>query len=304
MTKKFDVVIPVAFSEAIFVGKVLPYIRKNLAGAERIYVLTSSRNMRFVKDLPKKDCRCILVDENKLLDGLNFQKIRQIIDNKYKGQVKQRTGWYFQQFLKLGFALSEFASDYYLSWDADTLPLAPISFFDEEGHILYNPKKETNQAYFDTLHNLLSLNKVSVHSFVSEHMLFSTVIVKELIADIMASETVEGETWMERIINATNYEKCKCDEMFSEFETYGNYCVAKYPNLYMPRHLNSFREAGYINGRFLNKSRLKTMSFDLDTASFELHHSPPFPQKLLFKVYLCYLKIIQLYLSFFVRKLF
>lgn len=297
MLGNYDVIIPVAFNEALFIGKVLPYIRKNLVGAERVYVLTNSRNMRFVKDLPKKDSRCILIDEDQLLEGLTFKSIRTALEKNYKGQVKQRTGWYFQQFLKLGFALSEYASDYYLSWDADTLPLAPISFFDEEGHILYNPKKETNQAYFDTLHNLLSLEKVSEHSFVAEHMLFSTSIVKELISDIMASNTVEGDTWVERIINATDYEKCRCDEMFSEFETYGNYCMVKHPGLYIPRHLNTFREAGFINGRFLNASRLKTMSFDLDTASFELHHSPPFPQKIIYKMYIYYLRILKFYTS-------
>lgn len=297
MARKYDVIIPVALNEALFVGKVLPYIRKNLLGTGRIFILTNSKNLRFVRELPQKDSNCQLIDEDHLIEGLSFQKVRQIIDKKYHGQVKQRTGWYFQQFLKLGFALSDYASDYYLSWDADTLPLAPITFFDEGGHILYNPKKETNHAYFVTLRNLLSLEKVSEHSFIAEHMMFSTAIVKELIADIMASDTVEGDTWMERIINATNYEKCRCDEMFSEFETYGNYCAVKHPGLYIPRHLNTFREAGFINGRFLNESRLKTMSFDLDTASFELHHTPPFPQKLIHKVYLVYMKLMKLYIS-------
>ena len=295
MEKHFDVIVPVALNEALFVGKVLPYIRKNLVGAERVFILTNKRNFRFVSCLSKIDPQCEIIDENELVNGLNFQAVQDILNQKYQGKLKNRTGWYFQQFLKMGFALSEYATDYYLSWDADTVPLSQIIFFHGD-NILYNPKREYNPAYFDTLKRLLGIEKLCKNSFISEHMMFSTEVMKEVIGRIMLSD-VEGNTWFEKIINATDFNQSGRFEMFSEFETYGNYCENFYKNLYQPRYLNSFREAGFINGRFLNENRLRSMSFDLDTASFELHHSPPFPQKILFKVYLLYLRMIRFYAS-------
>ena len=64
MEKHFDVIVPVALNEALFVGKVLPYIRKNLVGAERVFILTNKRNFRFVSCLSKIDPQCEIIDEN------------------------------------------------------------------------------------------------------------------------------------------------------------------------------------------------------------------------------------------------
>ena len=36
------------------------------------------------------------------------------------------TGWYFQQLLKYSYAYENVEDDYYLIWDADTIPLRPI----------------------------------------------------------------------------------------------------------------------------------------------------------------------------------
>ncbi len=296
MCKKFDIIIPVALNEALFVTKALPYLRKNLMGAERIFLITNNRNFRFLREEPKKDSKCVLIDENALVEGLNFSVVKALLQEKYNGLLQPRTGWYFQQFLKMGFALSQYASDYYLSWDADTLPLSPISFFDGS-HILYNPKREFHQPYFDTLKKLLGIDRGVDHSYIAEHMMFSVDIMREMVSDI-SNTSVPGDNWVQKIINSTDISMSKSCEMFSEFETYGNYCALKYPGLYKPRHLNTFREAGFINGRFLNESRLKTMSFDLDTASFELHHSPPFPQKLIHRLYCIYLRLMKFYVDY------
>ena len=44
--------------------------------------------------------------------------------------------------------------------------------------------------------------------------------------------------------------------------------------------MNTFREAGYICGRKISENKLRIMSFDLDTASFEMGHAPMFPYNL------------------------
>lgn len=39
----------------------------------------------------------------------------------------------FSAILKDGVCQTEYAKEYYLSWDADTLPLSHIQYFDEAG---------------------------------------------------------------------------------------------------------------------------------------------------------------------------
>ena len=101
---------------------------------EHIYILTSKKNFVRIKRKIPVYVPCTLIDENELLPGLTFSTVADIL-MKYCPNKRLNVGWYFQQFLKLGFARSKYCKDYYLSWDADTLPLAPITFFEDE-HLL------------------------------------------------------------------------------------------------------------------------------------------------------------------------
>lgn len=107
--------------------------------------------------------------------------------------------------------------------------------------------------------------------------MFSKKIVVQMLQDIEKSDT-QGSSWFEKIISSCDLNSSL--PSFSEFETYGTYCYVNYPQLYKPRHLNTFREAGYICGRNISDKKLRIMSFDLDTASFEMQHEPMFPYNL------------------------
>mgnify|MGYP004432061739 CR=1 FL=1 len=272
----FDVVIPVGTTDVNFISRVVNYISTCLKDIEYIYIITSDKNIQSVKkQLLSKFNNCIIIDENKLLPNFSFQIIDELL-RKYSPNKKQRTGWYYQQFLKLAFAKSKYSHSFYLTWDADTLPLAPITFF-EDNHILYNPKKEYNPNYFTTIEKLFGYGKQNKFSYIAEHMLFSTDIVCQMLREIEQSK-IKGDSWFEKILSASNFDNpLPC---FSEFETYGTYCFVNYPTLYKPRYLNTFREAGFICGRNISDKKLRIMSFDIDTASFEMLHEPMFPYNL------------------------
>jgi len=269
--KRYDILIPVGKKDVNFVPRVVDLVTRCLCDVERIYILTNKKYIAGIDRKLKAYKQCVVLDENELQLGLNFPAVKELI-GKYAPQYKGMAGWYFQQFLKLGFALSSYSKEYYLSWDADTLPLAPISFFDGE-YILYNPKQENHIAYFSTMERLLGFGKLTDVSYISESMMFCRRIVKEMIGkmDDSGSQT----DWMEKIISSCDFEKSP--QAFSEFETYGNYCAKYYPGLYQQRHLNTFREAGLIRGRYISEKLLREMSFDLDMASFELQNCPNFP---------------------------
>ena len=273
--KTFDVIIPLGPEDVGFLPRVIDFLFRCIKGIRFVYIITATTNIVKLNDRLSKYDKCKLIDENTLVTDLSYQRVNSLL-KQYAPDRVGRTGWYLQQFLKMGFAKTVLSDSYYLSWDSDTLPLAPIAFFDED-KILYNPKYEYNPNYFVSIKRLIGIDKMCERSFISESMMFSAVYMRELIEKIEKSD-VKGDDWIEKIIAAGDYANPL--PAFSEFETYGNYCMAYHPGVYKPRHLNTFREAGFIAGRNISEKILREMSFDLDIVSFELFHQPAFPYNL------------------------
>lgn len=270
MENSFDVIIPVAGKDANFVHKVTYHIREHLLGAEIIYIITNKKYFKKIEHSLKNQRDIIIIDENNLVEDLTFDHLKNLIKNY---TTSTSPGWFFQQFLKYGFALTKYAKQYYLSWDADTIPISDIHFF-ESGQPLFTRKYEYNDNYFKTIEKIIGLKKTVSYSFIAEHMLFNSEIVKELLA-VISRCNVPGNTWFEKIIRAGDYKHAY--PPFSEFETYGTYVTTTYPELYKTRQLNTFRRGGLIRGRLISDKMLKRLSIDIDTISFEMRDEPPFP---------------------------
>lgn len=272
MKQRYDIVIPAAAGEVPFLQKVVKYIRINLVDAENIYIVTNKKNFNHKTLHRLNGEKVILLDENLFIDGLSFKGIKENLVNR---GCFYSPGWFLQQFIKLGFSMTKYAKEYYLTWDADTLPLSKIQYF-EGSHPRFTIKKEYHQTYFETMERLLGYGKLKDYSFIAEHMIFKVSIVREMLNEIERSN-VEGEKWFDKCLNACNFQSKYPAPHFSEFETYGTYCMAKYPDFYRTQKLNTFRSAGFIRGRFINDDILERMSLDLDTASFEIYDKPVFP---------------------------
>lgn len=69
-----------------------------------------------------KECSEInFIDEDKMVPNLTLKKIQEIIKKKVGNS--NRAGWYFQQFLKMGYSLMKDCEEYYLIWDSDLILL-------------------------------------------------------------------------------------------------------------------------------------------------------------------------------------
>lgn len=175
-----------------------------------------------------------------------------------------RTGWYYQQFLKMEYS-RKCDDEYYFCWDADTIPLRPIEMFNPVGIPYLDTKTEYSPSYFDTLNNLLGLGKVIEQSFISEHMLFKTNLMSELIEEIMETR-FEGETFYEKILSAVN----QPFNGFSEFETYGTWIAHRHSGEYRLRQWKSLRNTNFMIGRHdLTDDDLKWLATGFDAVSFE-----------------------------------
>ena len=193
-----DIVICVAYKNCFFLKKNILFINKNLS-PDNIYVIINRSNFSLLEGIADN---VKPLDENKLVDGLNFSAVRNVLKAHLGINL---VGWYFQQFLKMGFALTSFAKEDYLVWDADTVPLNHLAFKDNPGHYLFMPKTEHHEPYFSTIDKLFDAPKKADYSFISEHMIFNVKIMRELIAKIGQAE-ISGcpkETlWFEKCIYA------------------------------------------------------------------------------------------------------
>ena len=280
---KYDIIIPTIYRDYPFLNKVIKYVIQNLT-PENIYIITNGEKSKYISKSIINNPKCTIRDENRLIDGMDFCTIKHLLA---KRGIRNRPGWYYQQFLKMGFSLSKFAqNDYYLSWDSDTLPLRPLKMFDTDGSPFFTMKNEYHQPYFDTIYRLIEARKINKKSFIAENMMFNKTIMKELIGEIENSKA-KSNKWFEKIILSID----EGEEFgFSEFETYGTYCLQKHPNLYHERELSCFRLGGYIQGRLVSTKILKALSYDLDIISFEPTHIPPFPWSIINNMYYYYLR--------------
>lgn len=270
----YNIIIPAIFRDFSFLRKTIRYIRKYLT-PEKIYIIIDIRFKQFLSKEITEDDKCIILDENCLVEGLSLN----IIQDRFKelNRTSSRAGWYFQQFLKMAFALSEYCdTNYYLSWDSDTIPLRKIDFFDEKGLPYFTMKTEHHDPYFVAIERLLRITKTNSRSYIAENMMFNKSIMIDLINTIQSDYHLTGKTWFEKIIYALEPESVS-PMGFSEFETYGNYCMTYYPYHYIERTLPSLRAGGLIQGRFVSDRILTHLSFDQATASFEIYDRPPFP---------------------------
>lgn len=282
---KYNIIIPVAFRDYEFLKTTVIYIEKYLC-PNHIYIITNIDMSCCIPSYIKKNKLCIILDEDNMCPYLKYEKIEELLIKHQSVHIN--TGWFFQQFLKLGFSKSKYCNNkYYLSWDADTLPINHIEFFDEKNKPYFSMKSEYHKPYFDTIEKLFGTKKKNKKSYIAEHMMFNKNIVSELIDSIDSNNSLSGDYWFEKIINTTDpNERCS----FSEFETYGNYCYKKYPYFYIERNLPSFRCGGLITGRFINERIMKELSIDLFTISFELYNKPPFPWSIASWFYEKYIK--------------
>lgn len=271
-TKPLDVVICVGVKDVFIVKKTIHYVNRNIC-PQHIYLLIHKKFFGFYSKEFLEAEHVTLIDEAALVPGLNITTCREMVNSHFtKGM---RAGWYFQQFLKMGFALSSYAKDYYLVWDADTLPTSPLRFFDEEGRALLTQKTEYHCPYFDTMQRLIGLDKSVDFSFIAEHMVFETSIMRSLIDKIAQNG---GGIWWKNIINATNPDE---GLSFSEFETYGTYVHNLYRDRVAYRQLHTFRRAGYLFGRCMKQREIDEFCGVTDTLSLEAGHIPSFPRNIL-----------------------
>ncbi len=246
-------------------------LKKNL-------IIIGKKELRLeIEGISKK---IIFLDEDTILNtGGGYNGIKRALKERSDDASECRAGWYFQQFLKMAYALICEDSSY-LVWDSDTIPTHKVDMY-ENGLKIFDVKTEYHKPYFDTIQRLFPfLEKSNNYSFISEHMLFDKEIMRELIKKIEENDTLQGDCFWEKIISAISVEDI-AESGFSEFETYGTYVEYFHKNEYGIRNWESLREGTIFFRNGIQYNMLDYLSKKYDAISFESHKSHKIMQKFL-----------------------
>ncbi len=267
----FDTLIVTTDRDFLRVRSQYPRLAKNMPG-RNIYLVGPQAAKKALDETELPD-RVGYIDENSILP---FDEVHAVMSEHMKERLGTQemprgvTGWYYQQFLKLGYAFV-CKDDYYMTWDGDTIPCAHFEMFSPDEQKPYmDMKRELHEEYFITLERLLpGVKKVMEKSFISEHMLFKKELVKELISRIEENKDIPGDSFWEKVIRCIEPERIT-KSAFSEFETYGSYVALNHPEEYRIRSWHSFRTGGdFFDIETISDRDYDWLAKDFQAISFE-----------------------------------
>jgi hypothetical protein len=178
-------------------------------------------------------------------------------------------GWYFQQFLKWGFIDVSNSDPHFLIWDADTVLLRPLELFDDTGTPFLTRATEHHLPYFQTFEELVGEAAPERGSFISQHQVVEKSILLELL-DKIAEKSPSGRGWAWAIIENL---QGKGTNLFSEYETYGNFVQLRHPENVSLRGLPWTRDGRKLAGKHPSPSALAKLAEHHAFAAFESNKS-------------------------------
>jgi hypothetical protein len=211
--QKIDVLIPTATKDLPLLKDVVVSLKNINHPLNKIYIVSPE-----TEEL-KRFCQensLVFVNE---LDVLPYDKGQ--IEYRVKGQ--DRSGWIYQQLLKLsGDKIVE--QENYFVLDADTLLINNINLI-ENGRFVFFQNKEWNEPYFATFKKLFGYPTTNKLSFTSHMMIFNKKMLQEMKNEI---EEKHGQNWDKVYISMADPEEASC---ISDYDNYANWVLIHHPSL-------------------------------------------------------------------------
>jgi len=209
-------------------------LQENLLNFNKFYknnfhyiICPKKEKLFFEKKLKNKNCK--IIDEDKIITFKRFKKIanKHLKKVSYFKEIQIRLSWYYQQVLKLTFVINNVNKTKHpiVIWDADTIILKKILFFEKNNSISYGNTYEFHRAYYKT--NQALLNSLPKY-FISSLAQFITITPSEakfLIKKLSRFKNKNKNTaeWLSDIIfkSIVSVHKNYNGSMFSEYELIG-----------------------------------------------------------------------------------
>jgi hypothetical protein len=119
-----------------------------------------------------------------------------------------RLGWYYQQVLKISFLIEQQAADLpIVMWDADTIMLSEIEFFNKNRSVLYGSLLEFHQPYFQSLMPILGVLPAKFKAFTIQFFSCTTAeqsfLINKLNQYVPRSQSTTTAQWIGDIVIKT-----------------------------------------------------------------------------------------------------
>lgn len=202
--EQIDVVIPVVPKDLAVLPLCLEGVRHGVNHPVSAVYIVAPRRQEIVDFCRQRGL--VFVDERSVL-GYGPDAI------DYRPRGIDRSGWIFQQLLKLSGTVGR--CEHYLVIDADHVLLRPHTFLTTRGRTVFYGSRECHQPYYDTAARLLPGIRTEWLSYVDHKMLFSCTqldILKEQL------EIRSGKSWDRAILDSLPAGETSG---FSEYELYG-----------------------------------------------------------------------------------
>lgn len=133
----------------------------------------------------------------------------------YQKDGRDRSGWLFQQLIKLSGNVG--TNRYFITIDSDHILLRPHTFLTPDGKCVFYRSKEYYRPYYLTMQHLLGQYPRQWFSHVAHKMIFDKQQLESL--HRLIESHANGTSWDHAIVRLLK--KADYDASFSEFELYG-----------------------------------------------------------------------------------
>ena len=142
----------------------IPIIKRNIKNFENFYrdvlfhIIVPSKELNlFKKKILNKNVN--IIPENDLIKFSKFKLISNSFfkESNYYKLIQSRLSWYYQQILKLSFVIDFInkKNQNIIIWDADTLIIKKIKFFNEKKSVKFGTTSEYHRGYYVTNKTIL-----------------------------------------------------------------------------------------------------------------------------------------------------
>lgn len=230
-----DVVIPLVAKDLKILPLCLEGVRRQVAHPVKdIYIVAPPQEeiLRFCEEWGLR-----FVEESSVL-GFGPQALGLQVQLE-DGRTLGRSGWLFQQFIKLSGKVG--TCRHYLCIDADHVLIRPHVFLTEDRKTVFYMSYEEHRPYYENIHRLLPDLALHQLSYVDHKMLFDKEQLEALHEEITRRW---GKPWLEALIDS--YDRTlSTPSAFSEFELYGNFVKEKVLRPWLQKRLSYKKLADY-----------------------------------------------------------
>lgn len=202
----------------------------------KVFIICPNKEInKFKKKLKFEEFN--FISEESIISFEEFNKIfeKLSISINFKKDFRNRLSWYYQQILKLSFAIdySSVKQENIIIWDADTVILKKIIFFEKNYSIKYGSLFEFHKPYFKTNEGLIGQNPKyfisSLVQFIGMTPLECHHLVKNYLKINTAQEKLSFFLSQTILQNIFRKHQIYNGSLFSEYELIGisNYILNK-----------------------------------------------------------------------------